>query len=284
MKFHGSFPALITPYNKDKSINFIEISQLARMHMHYSDGLVLSGSTGEGWLITLQEQRKIFEIVHQEFSKPIIVNAPIWSAAGLEQMLSCFEDHIEHIAGLLIAAPSYLKLNEHQVIRFFESCAAISPIPIIVYHIPSRNNIIFTQEIMAFISDHPTLIGIKETRWDNFEKYFYLPNIIRFAGDDEFLSSPLVTSSINVGGNLYPKEFSKKSAYFDWSSWQKILNMATNPLVIKTLMHHHKLIAENAAREPLGQLPAKTHQQILNVFDHFSLEMQDKITALPLVG
>ena len=266
MKFHGSFPALITPFTKEKKINYIELNQLAEMHMHHSDGLVLCGSTGEGWLLSLEEKLQVIKNVQHVFKKPIIVNSCVWSADDFLSFVKAVDHLTNNIEAFLVAAPPYLKLNERQTLQFYKVCAEASPKPIIVYHIPSRNNIEFTNDLMDFFNDHPHIIGIKETRWSHIEDYIHLSNMIQFAGDDEFIGSSLIQSSINVGGNLFPEIFSQYPHTFPWQDWQKLLNMAANPLVIKVLMAHHGLIEHAACRDPLGEVPPSLAQQIINVF------------------
>jgi 4-hydroxy-tetrahydrodipicolinate synthase len=282
MKFQGSFPALITPYKQDGTINTIELAQLSLMHMHYSDGLVLCGSTGEGWLLDSQEQRDLFDHVHAHYTKPIILNTSVWSATSFQHIVTFLGNRVEHISAFLLAAPPYLKLNENQLMDFFKVCANSSPIPIIAYHIPSRNGVVFTPKIMEFFSEHPNIVGIKETCWQHFEKYLELPNLIHFAGDDEFLTSPLVTASINVGGNIFPEYFAQRSLFFPWGDWQKLLAKASNPLVIKALMQHQGIIAHAHARDPLGTLDAHLYKEVVCTFEDLLMVLHQNITALEL--
>jgi dihydrodipicolinate synthase/N-acetylneuraminate lyase len=267
MKFQGSFPAIITPYSEDHQINFDEFKNLLKMHMHYSDGIVLCGSTGEGWLLSLEERSRLLMHTQASFSKPIIVSTPVWSVKDFKETLHALEPNLHAVTAILLSAPSYLKLNEDQVLNFFESCASLSPVPIIAYHIPSRNNIIFTPAIMNFLSQHPQIIGIKETRWSHIEQYHHLPNLIQFAGDDEFLKSPLIKASINVGGNIFPELFSKQLSTFPWDEWQKLLNLANNPMIIKFLMQNQGLISCSHARDPLIHLSKRIQHEAQVLFD-----------------
>lgn len=278
MKFQGSFPALITPYSENNRVNFKEIENLVNLHQNYSDGLVIFGSTGEGWLLSEDEQRAIIRTIKKQFSKTVIASVNAWTPDEFTKKSLFFNDE-SSLDAVMLAAPPYLKLNEHQVLKFFETCASASPCPVIIYHIPARNNVVFTPRIMQLLSEHPNIIGIKETIWSNWLEYQHLPGLIRFAGEDSFLSHSFVTNSINVGGNIYPWIFSTRPDEFNFNLWQElILNKGANPLIIKDLMTYAGLIHLSNGREPLGKLERFKHEELIHSFnEYFSYEHLKKL-------
>lgn len=262
MKFQGSFPALITPFWENYTINFAELYQLLEMHARYSDGLVLLGSTGEGWLLSDLEQKQIVEQTTARFNAPIIVNMNCWSAAHFTQKLKLFEDSLDKITAFLLAVPPYLRLNSYQVINFYEECAQISPLPIIAYHNPSRNGVNFDSMVYEFFAAQNNIIGVKETVHNQLKNYGSQYRLALFTGEDNFILEPFVETSINVGGNLFPDIFSACPQQINWEKWQQVTSLGGNPLIIKELMFQNQLISFPGARPPLGMLAESVRHKV----------------------
>lgn len=254
MKFQGSFPALVTPFRQNYAINFSELQELLALHQRYSDGIVVLGSTGEGWLLSDLEQRQVVEQAVAHFEGTLIININCWSPDHFAQKVKLFESCLDKTTAFLLAAPPYLKLSSQQVADFFTDCAQVSPLPIIAYHIPSRNGIKFDETVIRCLSEHPNIVGIKETVAAHLRHYGSQHRLNVFAGEDSFLAEPFIEASINVGGNLFPDLFSACPEQINWERWQSLLGVANNPLVIKELMFQKNMISFPGARPPLRTL------------------------------
>lgn len=266
MKFQGSFPALITPFYHNDMINFSDLSRLLEMHTRYSDGLVVLGSTGEGWLLSDKEQKQVVDQVTTGFQGPVIINMSCWSPKHFLEKIKLFDTAIDKAHAFLLAAPPYLKLSSYQVIAFYEECARLSPLPIIAYHIPSRNGVAFDNLVFEFLGAETNIIGVKETVASQLQNYGSQYRLSLFAGEDSFLSEPFIDTSINVGGNLFPDIFAACPEQINWAKWQHLMSLANNPLVIKELMFQQNLLSFSGSRLPLGTLPTPICDQI-STFD-----------------
>lgn len=255
MKFQGSFPALVTPFQQNYAIRFSELHELLAIHQRYSDGIVVLGSTGEGWLLSELEQRQIVEQATAHFDGTIIVNMNCWSQSHFAQKVKLFEACLDKVSAFLLAAPPYLKMTSEQVSDFYTDCAQISPVPIIAYHIPTRNGITFDEHTLQTLSAHPHIVGIKETVASHIQNYGTHHRLSVFAGEDSFLAEPFIEASINVGGNLFPDIFSACPQQINWAKWQSLLSLGNNPLVIKQLMFQNQMISFPGGRPPLRTLP-----------------------------
>ena len=78
-KFHGVAPALVTPMNEDRSINWDGLKKLIQ---HVSNGgvdyLVVQGTTGESATTTADEKKKIVSTIQEANTK----NLPIVYGLG----------------------------------------------------------------------------------------------------------------------------------------------------------------------------------------------------------
>jgi 4-hydroxy-tetrahydrodipicolinate synthase len=279
MKFQGSFPALVTPFYENYKINFSNLSQLIEMHNKYSDGLVLLGSTGEGWLLSDLEQKQIVEHVCQSFQGPIIVNITCWNAWHYAQKVELFEHSLDKVQAFLLAAPSYLKLTTAQVINFYAECAQLSPLPIIAYHIPSRNGVTFDSTVFDFLAHEPHIIGVKETVASELKSYGSQYRLALFAGEDSFLAEPFINTSINVLGNLLADIFSACPEQINWHHLAPLMSLANNPLIIKQMMFNHGLIQWPGARPPLGILPPNIREQVKSLSGNLLIKESPIIAA-----
>ena len=73
----GSVVALVTPFNKDGSVNYYKLKELLQFHIdNKTDGILLFGTTGEGSTLTLKEKKKIakISIKYVKGKVPIILN------------------------------------------------------------------------------------------------------------------------------------------------------------------------------------------------------------------
>jgi len=70
----GIFPALVTPFDKDEKVDEDALRKLVRYVLNDVDGLVPCGTTGEFPYLSIEEQRKVIEIVVEETEgkKPVV--------------------------------------------------------------------------------------------------------------------------------------------------------------------------------------------------------------------
>ncbi|MGL5559382.1 MAG: dihydrodipicolinate synthase family protein, partial [Paraclostridium dentum] len=129
--FKGSGVALITPFNEDMSVNYLEISKLVEYHCANStDALIILGTTGEASTLTDDEKIKIVETVLDVNKKrlPIIVGAGSNNTKQAIEMSKKYESM--GVDGLLLVTPYYNKGNEDGIYKHFISIAEFVHLPI----------------------------------------------------------------------------------------------------------------------------------------------------------
>ena len=77
----GIFSALLVSYNEDGSINEKGIREIVRHNIDNMkvDGLYVGGSTGENFMISTEEKKRIFEIAKDEAKDEIKLIAQVGS-------------------------------------------------------------------------------------------------------------------------------------------------------------------------------------------------------------
>ena len=160
--FFGSIPALVTPFSggrvaEDTFAEFIEwqISE-------GSNALVPCGTTGEVATLSRDEHREV--IAHAVRASngrvPVIAGCGSYSTAASLEMIRAAADVGANAA--LVVVPYYNKPSQAGLAAHFETLAEHSPVPIVVYNVPSRTVADISVETLARIAKQPRIVGIKD--------------------------------------------------------------------------------------------------------------------------
>ena len=160
--FFGSIPALVTPFSggrvaEDTFAEFIEwqISE-------GSNALVPCGTTGESATLNHDEHREV--IAHTvEIAKgrvPVIAGCGSYSTEVAIELVRAAADVGADAA--LVVVPYYNKPSQAGLAAHFKTIADASPLPIVVYNVPSRTVADISVETLAAIAKHQKIVAIKD--------------------------------------------------------------------------------------------------------------------------
>ena len=160
--FFGSIPALVTPFSggrvaEDTFREFVDW-QIAEG----SNALVPCGTTGEVATLNHDEHREIVAHAVQAASGrvPVIAGCGSYSTAASLDMIRAAADVGANAA--LVVVPYYNKPSQAGLAAHFLALADHSPLPIVVYNVPSRTVADISVETLAQIAKHPKIVGIKD--------------------------------------------------------------------------------------------------------------------------
>jgi 4-hydroxy-tetrahydrodipicolinate synthase len=160
--FFGSIPALVTPFSngrvaEDTFSDFVEW-QIAEG----SNALVPCGTTGEVATLSRDEHREV--IAHAvrvaNGRVPVIAGCGSYSTAASLEMIRAAADVGADAA--LVVVPYYNKPSQAGLAAHFEYLADHSPVPIVVYNVPSRTVADISVETLAKVAKNPRIVGIKD--------------------------------------------------------------------------------------------------------------------------
>lgn len=132
------------------------------------DGIVLFGTNGEGKLLDLEEKIRLIgyarDIVPAEL--PLIVGAGAESTRATIAEVRRFAE--EGADAALVSPPPYFAplLTAGAVRDHFMAIADVSPIPILVYHIPKYTHITMEPGLIREFSRHENIVGLKDSSGD----------------------------------------------------------------------------------------------------------------------
>ncbi len=160
--FSGSIPALVTPFSggrvaEDTFRDFVEW-QIAEG----SDALVPCGTTGESATLSRDEHREVVAHTVQIANGriPVIAGCGSYSTAAAIELVRAAADVGADAA--LVVVPYYNKPSQAGLAAHFSAVADASPIPIVVYNVPSRTVADISVETLATLAGHPRIVGIKD--------------------------------------------------------------------------------------------------------------------------
>ncbi|MFS8369769.1 4-hydroxy-tetrahydrodipicolinate synthase [Acetobacter indonesiensis] len=161
--FTGSITALITPMNRDGSLDFNAFENLVNWQIEEgTSGLCAMGTTGESPTLSHDEHHAVVE-------RTIKVSAgrvPVIAGAGSNSTSEAIDlaKHAEKAgaSAALVVTPYYNKPTQEGLYRHFMAVADAISIPVILYNIPGRSVVDITVETMARLAKHGNITGVKD--------------------------------------------------------------------------------------------------------------------------
>jgi len=162
--FRGSFTALVTPFQKDGSLDEKAFRSLVEWQIaEGTNGLVPVGTTGESPTLTHEEHREVIRICVEVATGrvPVIAGAGSNNTAEAISLVQYAEKAGADAA--LVVTPYYNKPTQRGLYAHFAAIAKATSLPIIIYNIPPRSVIDMTPETMGrLVNDFKNIAGVKD--------------------------------------------------------------------------------------------------------------------------
>ena len=160
--FFGSIPALVTPFSggrvaEDTFREFVDW-QIAQG----SNALVPCGTTGEVATLDADEHRHVIATAVEVAKSrvPVIAGAGTYdTAASIERARAAADVGADAV---LVVVPYYNKPSQAGLAAHFLAIANASPLPVVVYNVPSRTVADINVETLADIAKHPKIVAVKD--------------------------------------------------------------------------------------------------------------------------
>jgi 4-hydroxy-2-oxoglutarate aldolase len=205
-KLRGIYAPIPTPFENDQ-IAFDKLA--ANMEFWLASklsGIVVMGSNGE-FVVLSQEEKK--ELISKA-CKMIQGRKPVLVGVGCESTKETIE-LAKHAADVgadaaLALSPNYYKraMTDDLNKVFFQEVADACPIPLVMYNMPANTGINLSSKLVAELSSHPNIIGIKDSSGNIVQIAEIInstpPDFSVFAGSASFLYPSLVLGA--TGGTL----------------------------------------------------------------------------------
>ncbi len=289
--FTGCGTALVTPFQRDGSLDEVALRRLVRRQIAAGvDFLVPCGTTGECPTLEHKEYLRVIEITLEEAKGKM----PVLPGAGgyntVEVAKTVRELQTLGADGIVSVAPYYNKPTQEGLYQHYRAIAAASSLPVILYSILGRTGVNIEPATVKRLSEIENIVGIKEAS-GNIPQMGQILNIVPadftvFSGDDG-LTLPLCSLGghgiISVVSNEIPAEMTRlahlclqgdfagaRAIHRKYLALMEVNFIETSPMPVKAALAIMGLI-EPVWRLPLVPPKAETLARIQSVLESLGL-------------
>jgi len=164
----GIIPALVTPF-KDEEIDCSALEKLLEFLIERKiNGVFVSGTNGEGPLLTKEERENLFKEAVRIVNKRIPVIAQIGETTTRDTIYIGKKAVDAGVDAVAIVSPYYFKLDDNSLKTHFVKVAkALAPLPVYLYNLPGNTgNSIKPELAKAIIEESSNVKGVKDSSKD----------------------------------------------------------------------------------------------------------------------
>jgi len=189
--------AIVTPFKKDGAVDLERFRALAaHLADNGSDGLVVTGTTGESPTLSDDERFALYEAALEEVGDRATVVAGTGTYSTDHSIHLTARAHELGVHGFLVVTPYYNKPPVRGIVRHFEAIASVTDRSIIAYNIPGRVVLNLETETIAQLAEIPNVTAVKQANPDLEQARAIVDlGLDLYAGDDD-----LVFPFLELGG------------------------------------------------------------------------------------
>lgn len=166
-EFGRLITAMVTPMDASGEVDLAGCGALARaLVASGSESLVVTGTTGEGPALSAEEKVRTWAAVKQAVGPDVAVIAGATDNDTARSVEMAGEAERAGCDGVLMTVPSYNKPPQEGLYRHFVAIAEATPLPGLLYNVPSRTSLNMTAETAIRLSHVPGIVGVKEASGD----------------------------------------------------------------------------------------------------------------------
>jgi 4-hydroxy-tetrahydrodipicolinate synthase len=217
-KFRGTGIAIVTPFLEGGEIDWDSFRKLIKFWIEGKvEYLVVLGTTGESPTVHGDEKQQVISFVARETAGRVPLVAGIGGNDTQEVIRAFGQLDLKGYDAILSVSPSYNRPNQEGIFQHFKLVDAHTPLPVILYNVPSRTGQNVTAETQLRIArECKNIFGTKEASGDFSQVMQIIKNkpddFLVISGDD-LIALPMIACGgagvISVVANAYPAQFSE---------------------------------------------------------------------------
>jgi 4-hydroxy-tetrahydrodipicolinate synthase len=241
----GILTAMVTPFADDGGL---DEERAVRLIHHLldngSDGLVLTGSTGEAATMADEEMFRLWELGVAEAGDAIVIAGT--GTNDTRHSVELTERATEAgVDAVLVVTPYYVRPNRRGIVAHYEAVAAATDRPVVVYNIPSRTATDMPNDLLAELGQIENVAAVKQARYEDMAP---IDGIDLLAGNDDILAKTMDiggTGGILVASHLVGREMRRIVDEPDrrheiedgLRDLYEALTVTTNPIPVKAALN-----------------------------------------------
>lgn len=213
--FEGVGVALTTPFTNNK-VNL----EALKAHVNFllennAQAIIVNGTTAESPTLTTDEKELILKTVIDLVDKRV----PVIAGTGTNDTEKSIQASIQAKAlgadAIMLITPYYNKTNQRGLVKHFEAITDAVKLPVVLYNVPSRTNMTIEPETVEILSQHPSIVALKDATNDfeyleEVKKRIDTNSFALYSGNDDNVVEYYQRGGqgvISVIANVIPKEF-----------------------------------------------------------------------------
>jgi 4-hydroxy-tetrahydrodipicolinate synthase len=282
-KFKGTGVALVTPFKKDKSIDFDALDKLVNHVIENGvNYLVALGTTAETPTLSKEEKIDVLNFIIKVNNNRLPLVCGI-GGNNTQEVIELLKKYpLEHVDAILSVSPYYNKPTQAGIIAHFKEISKHSPIPIILYNVPGRTGSnMLASTTLTLAKECKNIIAIKEACGNMAQSMELVQNLPEdftlLSGDDDLAIAQIAIGFdgvISVAANCFTNDFSTmiseslkhnfvaaKKLHYKLLNGISLLFTEGNPPGVKAVLHKMD-ICENEFRLPVVPVSDDTSNKI----------------------
>jgi 4-hydroxy-tetrahydrodipicolinate synthase len=282
-KFRGTGVALVTPFKKNKTIDFDALRKLVDHVLDNGvDFLVALGTTAETPTLSSAEKLDVLINVIEQCNgrKPVVAGIGGNNTAETIKMMETYP--LDKVDAILSVSPYYNKPSQAGILAHFKELDKVAPKPIILYNVPGRTGSNMTSSTsLTLANECKNIIAIKEASGNMVQCMELIqgkPEGFTVLSGDDNLTLPQIAIGfdgvISVAANCYTKDFTDmvraalnhnladaQRLHYKLLQGIDLLFAEGNPAGVKCVLAEMNL-CENEFRLPVVPVSLQVHAQI----------------------
>lgn len=163
----GIYPAVLTPFKEDESINFEMFAHNLDAQLQAGvDGIVLAGSLGEASTLDNEEKIQLLQFAKKQVNGKVPVILNIAEQSTRIAVLAAQDAEKNGADGLMLLPPMRYKADERETIQFLRTIAQSTDLPVMIYNNPVDYKILVTLDMFDELADLKNIQAVKESTRD----------------------------------------------------------------------------------------------------------------------
>ena len=166
-QIQGIVPPLVTPFAADGSLDEQALRQTTRFMLDQGvHGLVVGGSSGEGYTLGVDELRRITEIAAEEIDGRVPLVAGVIANSTRDAIVKAKAVSPLGVSALQVTPAHYIyKTDEASMLRHFREIADETDVPILIYNVIPWNYLT-PSLLLRIMREVPGVAGVKQSAGD----------------------------------------------------------------------------------------------------------------------
>jgi len=290
-KFKGTTVALITPFNRDFTVDEGKLRFLVDWHVEQGTDVILAcGTTGESATLSHDEHHHVLDVVIEHAAGRVPVLAGAGSNSTAEAVSLTQHASRTGADAILSVGPYYNKPTQKGYFEHFKAIAESTDKPIILYNVPGRTAGNISSDTTLQLAEIPNIIGIKEASGNMSQIMAIIRNrpadFLVLSGDDALTLPMLALGAdgvISVVANQAPALFHDMVHAALSGNWDKARELhykllplmefnfcESNPIPVKTACAMMGLV-EDVVRLPLVPMTDANKEKMRHLISELGL-------------